>query len=74
MNDKAVIKFNGGKLALLCSGCRVILKEGKDFSHHEKEFAKGDKYLPPQYCDKCLKNNSYLYRQDIPDNSHTKHN
>lgn len=52
--EKAVIKFNGGRLALLCSGCRVIIKEGVDFSYHEKEAARGEKYLPPQYCDQCV--------------------
>jgi len=51
--DKAIIKFNGGRLALLCSNCRVIIKEGKDFSYHEKQFTQGDVYLPPQYCEQC---------------------
>jgi len=27
---KAIFKYNNGNGALLCSGCRVILKEGKD--------------------------------------------
>lgn len=52
--DKAIIKFNGGALALLCSKCRAIIKEGKDFSFQEKQFVQGDMYLPPQYCDKCM--------------------
>jgi hypothetical protein len=56
--DEAVIKFNGGSLALLCSKCRVIIKTGKDFSYQESQFVKGDVYLPPQYCDKC--NNELL--------------
>ncbi len=51
--EKAIVKFNGGKLALLCSKCRVIIKEGKDFSYQEKQFVQGDMYLPPQYCEKC---------------------
>jgi hypothetical protein len=50
---KAIVKFNNSRLALLCSKCRVIIKEGKDFSYQEKQFVKGDMYLPPQYCDKC---------------------
>lgn len=52
--EKSIIKFNGGRLALLCSGCRVIIKEGKDFTHHEKQAARGEIYLPPQYCDQCV--------------------
>ena len=52
--EKAIVKFNGGKLALLCSKCRVIIKEGKDFSYQEKQYVHGDMYLPPQYCDQCV--------------------
>lgn len=51
--DKAIIKFNNGRLALLCSKCRVIIKEGKDFSYQEKQFVQEDMYLPPQYCEQC---------------------
>lgn len=51
--EKAIVKFNGGNLALLCSKCRVIIKTGKDFSYQENQFVKGDVYLPPQYCDQC---------------------
>ena len=29
--EKAIIKFDGGNLALLCSECRTIIKTGKDF-------------------------------------------
>ena len=53
--DKSIIKFNGGRLALLCSGCRVIIKEGKDFSKEELMYVKGDlQYLPPQKCGECV--------------------
>ena len=51
---RAILKFNGGNLALLCSGCSVIIKEGKDFNKEEKEFATGPSdYLPELYCEKC---------------------
>ena len=52
--EKAIIKFNGGNLALLCSGCSVIIKTGKDITSEEIEFVliKG-KHLDPQYCEKC---------------------
>ncbi len=39
---QAIYKYNNGKGALLCSGCRIILKEGTDFSEKEA-----------QYCNKC---------------------
>ena len=54
LNKRAILKFNGGALALLCSGCSVIIKEGKDFNKEELAFVKGDKdYLPELYCEKC---------------------
>jgi hypothetical protein len=54
MMEKAIIKYNGGSLALLCSKCKVIIKTGKDFTKEELEFTltKG-KHLDPQYCEKC---------------------
>jgi len=51
--DKAIIKFNGGNLAMLCSDCYVIIKTGKDFTTEEMEFALSSKHLEPQYCEKC---------------------
>ena len=36
--ERAIIKFNGGNLALLCSKCNVIVKTGKDFTTEEMEF------------------------------------
>ena len=51
--EKARIKFNGGNLALLCSGCSVIIKTGVEFTPEEMEFTLKDKHLPPQYCETC---------------------
>jgi hypothetical protein len=52
--EKAIVKFNGGNLAMLCNNCRVIIKTGVDFTKEEIEytFSKGT-YLPPQYCEQC---------------------
>ena len=50
---KAIFKYNGGDLALLCSKCRVIIKRGFQFSEEELKACTGDNTLPPQYCDKC---------------------
>ena len=54
MKEKAIIKFNGGNLAMLCSGCYGIIKTGVDFTQEEVEFAlsKG-LHLDPQYCNQC---------------------
>lgn len=59
MIEKAILKFNGGNLALLCSKCSVIIKTGKDFTPEELKFAmtKG-KHLDPLYCDKCKNKNN----------------
>ena len=52
--EKAIIKYNGGDLALLCSACSVIVKTGKDFNKEEMDFALIEgKHLDPLYCDKC---------------------
>lgn len=60
--EKAIIKFNGGRLALLCSSCSVIIKEGKDFSKEELMYVKGElQHLPPQKCGEC--NNVQLEEQ-----------
>lgn len=53
--DKAIVKFNNGSLALLCSDCYGIIKIGREFTKEELELTLGsDKnHLPPQYCEKC---------------------
>jgi hypothetical protein len=52
--EKAIIKYNGGLLALLCSKCKVIIKTGKDFTKEECDFAIIDgAHLDPLYCEKC---------------------
>jgi len=57
MKNKAAFKFNGGKLALLCAICKVIIKTGRDFTDEELEACHGKKYLPPQYCTNCKDKN-----------------
>ena len=52
--ERAIIKFNNGQGALLCSKCRKILKTGSEFNTQEREYARGDlNYLPPLYCESC---------------------
>jgi len=50
---KAIFKFNGGKLALLCSKCRRIVKRGHEFSLEELAAAQGEGAIGPRYCEKC---------------------
>jgi len=57
MKLKAIFKFNNGRGALLCSKCRVIIKEGYQFTEEEWMGLRGEKYIPPQYCDKCKMSN-----------------
>jgi hypothetical protein len=64
MNDKAIIKFNGRNLALLCSKCRNIIKTGKDFTEEELDYAFSICVnMDEKYCEKCL--NSLTYTKDI---------
>lgn len=54
---KAYIKFlvlvDGGRGALLCSKCSVIIKTGSSFSYIEKMASMGECKLRPQYCEQC---------------------
>ena len=50
----AVVKFNSGNGAILCSKCSVIIKEGHEFTDLENEFIKGIiTYLPEYFCEEC---------------------
>ena len=51
---KAIVKFNGGRGAILCSKCRVIIKEGHEFTPEELQYIRGElNHLPPQFCEQC---------------------
>jgi len=56
--ERLIVKFNGGRGAILCSGCRVIIKEGYEFTPEETKYIRGelDYDLPIQFCDKCKSN------------------
>jgi hypothetical protein len=58
MKKRAILKFNGGNLALLCSDCSVIMKVGVEFNEEERKFAKGEiDHLPPLFCQNCISKN-----------------
>jgi hypothetical protein len=50
---KALFKYNGGRGALLCSKCKVILKTGDQFTEEEWEAAKGHRHIDPKICKRC---------------------
>ena len=51
--EKAIFKFNNGNGALLCSGCRKIIKTRSSFSGIELAAEKGTFKLLARYCDEC---------------------
>ena len=53
VENKAIFKFNTSHGALLCSGCRVILKDGYRFSDEEMAAFQGATELEAQYCNTC---------------------
>jgi len=55
MESKAIFKFNSGMFALLCSGCRKIIKEGRDFTDEEWQACEGKIKMEPQFCEDCEK-------------------
>ena len=57
MTKRAILKFNSGMLAILCSECSRIIKTGREFNEAELKFAKGEANLLPQYCEKCKNRN-----------------
>ena len=61
--EKAMFKFNNGNGALLCSGCSVIIKTGKDFTEEEHLAFQGKIVLEPQYCEKC-KNKTKIQKNE----------
>jgi hypothetical protein len=53
--ERIIFKFNSGLGAIICSGCRTIIKTGQDFTAAELASMKGEtELLPAQYCSKCL--------------------
>ena len=52
--ERLIVKFNGGRGAILCSGCRRIIKEGFEFTPEETQYIRGEiDYLPVQFCEQC---------------------
>lgn len=53
--SKAIIKFNSGNGAVLCSTCSVIIRAGLQMTKDDWSAARGEKNLPAQYCTKHTK-------------------
>lgn len=50
--ERAIIKFNDGMGAVLCSRCRKILREGGSMTQSDIKAMRGELLLPPQYCER----------------------
>lgn len=51
--SKALFKYNGGNGALVCSGCKSIIKTGDKFTDEEWDASRGNAELPEQFCVRC---------------------
>ena len=51
--EDVIVKFNGGRLALLCKSCNVTIREGRDISFLCVDEGKG--FKDDCYCPECLK-------------------
>lgn len=51
--NKAIIKFNNGNGAVLCSKCSIIIREGSTMTEDDWRHVKHEIVLPAQYCEKC---------------------
>ena len=48
--ERLIVKYNSGHGAILCSGCKAILKVGFEYTEDEFKYSRGEiDYLPPQY-------------------------
>lgn len=50
---KAVLKFNNGRMAILCSWCSKIIKTGVDFDEKELAYARGGAKIGMEHCSSC---------------------
>jgi hypothetical protein len=52
--QSAILKYNSGHGAILCSTCNIIVKEGHyTFTEVEQDAFFNNGNLDPYYCDKC---------------------
>ena len=58
--EKAIVKFNNGNLAVLCSYCHKIIKTGADLTNDELFLilSKDKNMLEAQYCETCKQKNN----------------
>lgn len=51
--SKAIFKYNGGRGALLCNDCGIILKIGIEYNELERAGSMGEKLVDAQFCLSC---------------------
>jgi hypothetical protein len=71
-DNRAMFKYNGGKGALLCSECRVILKTGNQYNELEKAASRGKIELEAHYCEKCKPKKQVCEYSGLPSVEHYK--
>ena len=52
-NVSAILKYNNGRCAVLCSKCIVIIRQGSTLTDEDRKAIMGEIKLPSQYCDGC---------------------
>lgn len=53
--EYAILKFNNGAGAVLCSNCRIIIRAGNEMTEEDWQAVRGEIKLEAQYCDSCAK-------------------
>jgi len=56
MENKAIVKYNGGMGAVLCNSCGGIVRAGAELTKEDKSCLRGELALHEQYCGKCIQN------------------
>lgn len=55
-STRAIVKYNSGNGAILCSLCNRIVRVGYEFTEEETKYFRGEiKHLDPVYCEEHKK-------------------
>lgn len=60
MENKAIVKYNGGMGAVLCNTCGCIVRAGAELTEEDKACLRGELALYEQYCLDCQSEIDYL--------------
>ncbi len=65
MENRAIIKYNGGMGAVLCNSCGCIVRAGAKLTEEDKSCLRGQLALPEQYCNKCKEDLDYITDEQL---------